>query len=423
MTDQPLELPASATGTSAEPHPADPPSATTTLVLEAPAPVTPVVPTQAAGAVPISDADRTKLDDMVSGYLDAVMSLDIHSQAFADRMRDIGKLGDDDIRSAASVSNRLLDKPMAAMQNGGLTQTSGVSRSLLDLRHQMEDLDPSTQGDLFSPRKLLGILPFGTRSRLRDYFDKYRSSQQHIDAIVTALFQGQDELQRDNASIEQEKANLWTSMGRLRQYSYLAQSLDAELTAKIASLEATDPDRARVLKEDMLFPVRQKNQDLLTQLAVSIQGYLALDIIRRNNLELIRGVQRATTTTVAALRTAVIVAQALADQKLVLDQITALNATTSNLIATTGELLHQQSTDVNTQAASSTVDITKLQGAFQNIYATMDEIDSFRVGALDSMQKTVDALSTEITKSQAYLERVRSLEGPGSAAGTELDIH
>jgi hypothetical protein len=122
MSDQSLELPASATGTSAEADPADPASSTTTLVLEAPAPVTPIAPTQAAGAVPISDTDRTKLDDMVSGYLDAVMSLDVHSQAFADRMRDIGKLGDDDIRSAASVSNRLLDKPMAAMQNGGLTQ-------------------------------------------------------------------------------------------------------------------------------------------------------------------------------------------------------------------------------------------------------------------------------------------------------------
>ena len=422
MTDQPLELPVSATGTSAEAHPVEPASEATALVLEAPAPVTPVAPTQAAGAVPISDTDRTKLDDMVSGYLDTVMSLDVHTQDFADRMRDIGKLGDDDIRAAASVSNRLLDKPMAAMQSGGLTQTSGVSRSLVELRHQMEDLDPSTQGDLFSPRKLLGILPFGTRSRLRDYFDKYHSSQQHIDAIIVALFRGQEELQRDNASIEQEKANLWTSMGRLRQYSYLAQRLDAELTAKIASLEATDPDRARVLKEDMLFPVRQKNQDLLTQLAVSIQGYLALDIIRRNNLELIRGVQRATTTTVAALRTAVIVAQALADQKLVLDQIAALNTTTSNLIAATGQLLHEQSTDVNAQAASSTVDIVKLQGAFQNIYATMDEIDGFRVGALDSMQKTVDALSTEITKSQAYLDRVRALEGPRPAAATELDI-
>ena len=71
--------------------------------------------------------------------------------------------------------------------------------------------------------------------------------------------------------------------------------------------------------------MRQKRQDLLTQLAVSVQGYLALDLIRRNNVELIKGVDRATTTTISALRTAVIVAQALSDQKLVLDQITALN--------------------------------------------------------------------------------------------------
>jgi uncharacterized protein YaaN involved in tellurite resistance len=290
-----------------------------------------------------------------------------------------------------------------------------VSKSLLSLRRQVEDLDPSKQGDLLSPNKLLGLLPFGAGDKLRDYFDKYRSSQHQIDSIITALYHGQDELQRDNAAIEQEKVNLWAVMGRLRQYSYLAQSLDTALTAKIASIETTDPERAKVLKEDMLFSVRQKNQDLLTQLAVSVQGYLALDVIRRNNLELIKGVQRATTTTVSALRTAVIVAQALADQKLVLDQITALNSTTSNLIESTSELLHQQSGAINEQAASATVDLAKLQAAFTNIYATMDEIDTFKVAALDTMQKTVTALTTEITKSQAYLDRVRANEaqGPG----------
>ena len=401
---------------------AAPVATTSTLVLEAPKPAAPVTTTQAAGAVPISDADRTRLDAMVASYLDAVSTLDTHSQAFTDKVKDISKLGDDDIRESAAVSNRLLDKPLAAMQSGGLTETSSVSKSLLSLRREVEDLDPSKQGDLFSPRKLLGLLPFGAGDRLQDYFDKYRSSQHELDSIITALYHGQDELQRDNASIEQEKVNLWAVMGRLRQYSYLAQSLDTELTAKIAAIEATDPERAKVLKDDMLFYVRQKNQDLLTQLAVSIQGYLALDIIRRNNLELIKGVQRATTTTISALRTAVIVAQALADQKLVLDQITALNSTTSNLIESTSELLHQQSTSINEQASSATVQLDKLQAAFTNIYATMDEIDTFKVAALDTMQKTVTALSTEITKSQAYLDRVRSNEARGAgldALGTE----
>jgi uncharacterized protein YaaN involved in tellurite resistance len=425
MTDKSLELPEPSP--SAPPAPgadvlAGPTASTATLVLEVPEPVAPVAPSQAAGAVPISDTDRARLDGMIASYLDAVSTLDTHSQAFSDKAKDIGKLGDDDIRASAAVSNRLLEKPLAAMQNGGLTETSAVSKSLLSLRREVEELDPAKQGDLLSPRKLLGLLPFGAGDKLRDYFDKYRSSQHQLDAIITALYHGQDELQRDNASIEQEKVNLWATMGRLRQYSYLAQSLDTALTARIAAIETTDPDRAKVLKEDMLFAVRQKNLDLLTQLAVSVQGYLALDVIRRNNLELIKGVQRATTTTISALRTAVIVAQALADQKLVLDQITALNTTTSNLIESTSELLHQQSGDINEQAASATVDLGKLQAAFTNIYATMDEIDTFKVAALDTMQKTVSALSTEITKSQAYIDRVRASEtqvSPIDALGTD----
>ena len=118
-------------------------------------------------------------------------------------------------------------------------------------------------------------------------------------------------------------------MARLNQYVYVAERLDARLAAAIADLEATDPERAKALRDDVLFYVRQKHQDLLTQLAVSIQNYLAIDIVIKNNIELIKGVDRASTTTISALRTAVIVAQALGNQKLVLDQITALNTTTS----------------------------------------------------------------------------------------------
>lgn len=388
--------------------------ATTTLTLEPPAAVEAVPATKAEEAVKIDPAQATRLDEMVSSYLDAVTSLDTHDPQFASRVKDITDLGDVDIRASANVSNRLLDKPMAAMSKGGVSQAGNVSRSLLDLRRTVEDLDPQKQGNLLSPRRLLGIIPMG--NRLADYFGKYQSSQGHINAIIVSLYDGQDELRRDNADIEQEKANLWAVMGRLRQYVYLAEQLDTGLTAKIAQIEATDPERAKVLKDDLLFPVRQKRQDLLTQLAVSVQGYLALDLIRRNNVELVKGVDRATTTTVSALRTAVIVAQALSDQKLVLDQITALNETTGTLIQSTSEMLHQQSGQISEQAASATVDLAKLQKAFQNIYATMDEIDSFKVKALDNLETTINALETEIDKSRTYVNRARALESAGDGS-------
>ena len=168
----------------------------------------------------------------------------------------------------------------------------------------------------------------------------------------------------------------------------------------------------------MLFYVRQKRQDLLTQLAVNAQGYLALELVRKNNLELIKGVDRATTTTVSALRTAVIVAQALTNQKLVLNQITALNTTTSNMIESTSQMLKEQSGHIHEQAAGATISVEKLQAAFANIYATMDMIDAYKLQALDSMQKTIDALTAEVNKSQSYLQRARNAPATEIAGGT-----
>ncbi|MGA2512515.1 MAG: toxic anion resistance protein [Candidatus Limnocylindrales bacterium] len=385
------------------------------LTLTPPAAVALVPTEQAAAAVKLDPATVARLDAMAATYIAQITGLDPHDQAFASHVTDIEKLGDEDIKASAAVSSRLLDKPIGAMKHGGLSEASAVSSSLQQLRRQVEDLDPSRQGDLLSPHKLLGILPFG--DRLRNYFGKYQSSQGHINAIIDALYRGQDELRKDNADIEGSKANLWAVMDRLRQYIYLGEKLDTALSVRIAGIEATDPERAKVLKEDMLFSVRQKVQDLLTQLAVSVQGYLALDVIRRNNVELIKGVDRATTTTVSALRTAVIVAQALADQKLVLDQITALNTTTSNLIEGTSVLLRQQSGAINEQAASSTIELAKLQTAFDNIYATMDEIDAFKLKALDNMSKTVDALSTGVQKSQTYVDRAQDRTRPAPKQG------
>ena len=255
-------------------------------------------------------------------------------------------------------------------------------------------------------RRWMDRLPFG--DKVEDYFRKYQSSQSQLNAILHSLRNGQDELTKDNVSLNLEKTNLWSVMGRLNQYVYVAERLDARLSAKIAELELSDPEAAKALSQDVLFYVRQKHQDLLTQLAVSIQAYLAIDVIIKNNVELIKGVDRASTTTVSALRTAVIVAQALGNQKLVLDQITALNTTTSGMIQRTSEMLKDNSAAIQEQAASSTIGIEQLQAAFANIYATMDSIDEFKIKALDSMSQTIGVLETEVAKSKEYLDRVQA---------------
>jgi uncharacterized protein YaaN involved in tellurite resistance len=196
-------------------------------------------------------------------------------------------------------------------------------------------------------------------------------------------------------------------MGKLEQMIHIAKTLDGRLEAKAMDLEAVDPAKAKAIRESALFPVRQRTTDLLTQMAVSVQGYLALDLVKKNNVELVKGVDRASTTTVAALRTAITVAQALTSQRLVLQQITALNVTTANVIEATGKLLRDNTAGIHEQATQPTIQVEVLKRAFQNIYETMDAIDTFKGQALVSMKQTVDSLSGELEKSKGYIARAQ----------------
>lgn len=390
-------------GAAAQAAPLAPPAGLeNVLTLEAPPAPAPVTATAAPKMAPQVKTEQVPvLDQKVAAFMTALTSAQPKSPEMEAQATAVRNMGDADIRKAAETSNRLLNAPVKALKEGGISQGSHIGQTLLELRRTVEDLDPAQATGV---RKFLGMIPMG--DKVIDYFRKYQSAQSHLNGLLHSLQNGKDELTKDNIALNMEKQNLWASMGRLNQYIYIAERLDAQLAAQIAEMEIIDPEKAQALSQDVLFYVRQKHQDLLTQLAVSIQSYLAIDIIIKNNLELIKGVDRASTTTMSALRTAVIVSQALTNQKLVLDQITALNTTTSNIIEQTSLALKQNSAAIQKGASESTIGLPQLQNAFANIYATMDSIDQFKMQALDNMAQTIGVLEHEVEKSRGYLNRV-----------------
>jgi uncharacterized protein YaaN involved in tellurite resistance len=388
----------------------------TKLKLEAPEALTTVEPEQAAGLVPIEAEVKSKLDTVVDKFVGELVAADANSPEFGRKVDELTNMGRKQIAEAAGHSNRFLDRPVRAID-----ADTGIGADLTELRRTVEQLDPGRQGNLSAPRKILGIIPFG--NKLKNYFQSYQSSQTHIAKILARLASGKDELLMDNAAIDTERAGLWKTMGQLEQMIHISKKLDEKLEEKANELDATEPAKAKAIRETALFYTRQRTTDLLTQMAVTVQGYLALDLVKKNNVELIKGVDRASTTTVSALRTAVTVAQALTNQRLVLEQITALNTTTANVIDSTGNLLKSQTAQIHQQAASSTIPLETLQRAFQNIYDTMDMIDQFKVEALSSMKQTVTTLTSEVEKSRGYIARAEGVEqnrigGGGAALGT-----
>ena len=389
-------------------EPATETATATKLKLDPPDALQPMTTAEASGLVPLKTEETTELDRRVDQFVEELAALDANSPEFGKKVDQLTAMGRKEIAEAAGASNRFLDRPVKAID-----KDTGIGADLTELRRTVESLDPKGAS---KPRKLLGIIPFG--NTVDRYFDKYRSSQTHISKILGSLANGKDELLMDNAAIDTERAGLWKTMHKLEQMIHISKSLDQKLEDKANELEATDPAKAKAIRESALFYTRQRTTDLLTQTAVTVQGYLALDLVKKNNVELVKGVDRASTTTVSALRTAVTVAQAMTNQKLVLQQVTALNTTTAGMIDSTGEMLRTQTGAIHEQAASSTIPLETLQRAFQNIYETMDQIDRFKLQALDSMKQTVNTLSSEVEKSKGYIARAEGVNQGKLEAGS-----
>ncbi|MDX2381702.1 MAG: toxic anion resistance protein, partial [Acidimicrobiia bacterium] len=228
-----------------------------------------------------------------------------------------------DLPTRSATRSRMLQAPLKDVSHG--TEDGGeVARSLSDLRIEVENLDPSgldTDAGWFT--RVVGKIP-GVGTPLKRYFMRYESSQTQIDSIVHSLEKGRDQLKRDNVTLGDDQKEMRELTYALTDQVALAGALDAAVVDKLATEIGSDDPRRQFVEEDILFALRQRTLDLQQQLAVNQQGVLAIEIIVRNNRELVRGGDRALDVTISARQVAVSVGLALAHQKIVLDQNEAI---------------------------------------------------------------------------------------------------
>jgi len=308
------------------------------------------------------------------------------------------------VQREAAHRSAMLQTPIRKLAHQG-DEGGPVAKALLALRAKMEELDPNRRS--FTERGLSRVFSFlpGVGNRLQRYFREFESAQESLDAIIRDLEAGRDMLRRDNVTLADDQEALRALMVRLQRQIELGRLIDRRLEARAVELAKDDPQR-RFVEEELMFPLRQRIVDLQQQLAVSQQGVLALEVIIRNNRELMRGVDRAINVTVSALNVAVTVALALANQRLVLDRVEALNTTTSDLIAGTAQALRNQGVEIQTRASSTVLDMEKLQQAFSDVIAAIDEVSRYRREALPRLDEQIDRLEALAAKGGAAIAQL-----------------
>ena len=286
--------------------------------------------------------------------------------------------------SRSVAKNKLLATRINELSLGG-ADAGDVGENLVQLQIQIKDLDPGPLN--FAKKGILGRFV----NPIRKYFAKYEKADAAISDIIKSLDAGAKILKNDNVTLMTEEQQLTAITSQIQRNAEMCRIMDEELEQKIVKAEAEggDPEKIRFMREEILFLLRQKVMDMHQMIVVNQQGIVSMNVISRNNRELINGVDRAKNVTVTALRTAVTVAGALYNQKVMIQKIQALNETTENIIAATSRMLREQGSEIQRQAMETTVSADTLKRAFADALSALEDINTFRENALPQMQKTI----------------------------------
>ena len=325
-----------------------------------------------------------QLKSLTDNNVEAVMNLDMDS--LEDRkliLKSIDEFGLDTIQRS-SQKNALLEVSIKNLSKMG-DEGGEVAVGLTELQRAMKDLDPSMID--FTKKGFFGRVS----NPIRSYFDKYQKADNVINDIMESLERGKATLKNDNTTLEIEEISMRDLTKKLAKEIEMGIMMDEEISAALDKAKANndDPDRISFVSEEILFPLRQRVMDMQQMIVVNQQGIIAIEVIRRNNKELIRGVDRAKNVTISALRTATIVASALYNQKIVLKKIDLLNKTTNDLISGTSKMLKEQGAEVQKQSIEANISIDTLKVAFSDTLEALNAISTYKQEALPKLKETI----------------------------------
>ncbi|MEJ2622552.1 MAG: toxic anion resistance protein [Candidatus Thiodiazotropha sp.] len=368
----------------------------------------PFAVSQQAGSA-VDDKLEAQAEDVVARIIATDLSDSTGQQQVKAAVETIGM----NLQREAARRSAMLKQPLSKMMKDS-EEGSTVASSLIDLKMQVEDLDPA-QINLEAGwlTRVLGYIP-GVGTPVKRYFSRFESATTTIDAIINSLEAGREQLKRDNVTLTGDQQAMRELTHKLDRTIQLAHLIDQQLQNRLDTEILQDDPKHKFIAEEVLFPLRQRTQDLQQQLLVNQQGFLTTEMIIRNNKELMRGVNRALNTTISALQVGATLAMALANQRIVLEKVEAINTTTESLIASTAERLKTQGAQIQKQASSSQIKVEVLKQAFADIKTALDDISNYRQKALPEMASNI----LEMDKlSKASEEQIRKIENAEQTMG------
>jgi uncharacterized protein YaaN involved in tellurite resistance len=233
-----------------------------------------------------------QVDGLVAGFVDDVAGPAEREAAVRRRLVDLAHLGAAEVVATTRTTGRIAERAT----DGG-ESSRALATALRDLRQIVAEIDPRDP------------------DRFDAFLARYGRLRGRVDAALGELGERADALALDVAARGQDERSLAAEVASLRRYVVMAGRLDRALARRLDELEATDPARARRLRDDVLLPVRSRRRDLLVHLDVATQSLLGLRSLVAHDETLREAVSLVRTTMIAALDAAAVAARLLAERR------------------------------------------------------------------------------------------------------------
>ena len=368
------------------------------LALKMPEPMARVKePDAAAALVPMSDQTRNATLSQADQFIADLLNTDVTSGDFRARIDSAFRLGRKEIADSALLTGKFMEKDFVGEAN------SPAFKVMNEMRRLFEDLDPGKEGDLLSPNKVLGMLPFG--NSLQTYLRRFDSASGSLRKLIDNIYGLQDQLSRDDQELFATMNKLLTAMTKLKAVDIFIEHIDQKLTELVAKLRPTDPIRAKAIEQEVLFYARQASIDVKTQMLVCINGYKMLEGLRKTGRELHNGCDRMATIGMSSLSIAVTLARAQGYQMKVMDALKQGSAAIEGLIASTTRMFGEHVDRVVEFQSNPLIGVQTLKQSFDTVFASLDKLDQFRSKSIETMGANVAVLKGVLAEGEARMNR------------------
>lgn len=354
-----------------------------------------LIPTAPKGLDPATESALAERADDLAGKVKAEPG---------DRQlsRQLGALGAREQQSAAQEIN-LLKTRVGTLLNEVEGEGGEIPKALVDLRHQMDEINPHVLSQPGMVGRLLGRTPVIGKV-LKKIAVKYESVQTQIDAIMAGLRAGKDKLLQDNAELEQLYVQVKQAQLGIQQSAYVGELLWKKLDEALVN---SDESAERQKLQAMMHRVAMRVQDLRTMEQVNLQFFVSIDMTIQNNDTLGEQVDRTVMVTQNLLTVGLAIQAALAQQKKVATAVRRVQETTAAMLEANAAAIGQQTAEIGDMQNNPVLALESVKNAHNTLLEALNKMDEIRQLGTEKARTGI----AELNKMSSVLEpKVEALE-------------